>query len=700
MRSLSENAHKVMVGRYSARDEHNRATEEPRDILERTARVVSQTEYKYRNSIKPRDVEDKFIDLLTDFRFVPNGRTMANAGVGSKQLANCFVLPIDDEMGKTNDGIFAILRKAVLVLKSGGGVGFSFGRLRPKGDAVTRGKATGAVSFMKVFDTAFWVIGQGGGRRSACMAVLPVWHPDIHEFIHCKEQEGVIEHFNISVGITDAFMQAVEDDAPFDLINPRNNKVWETVRARDLFDEIVTFAHHNGEPGVLFLDAANRENQVPHQYTLETTNPCGEQWLGPYENCCMASINLLEHVREKSMDNGQPAKLFDYEVCWEKLQETVEWTVRWLDDVVDANHYVSGVPEFEEAAYRNRRIGVSIMGLADMMYKIGVPYGSDEAIDLTGQLMEFIRFHAMKMSVHLAQEREPFPGIVGSRYDFSAPMSGAADHFTPPVPREPYTHAFGRPPIAWDQLMADLKQHGIRNSYLTTIQPTGAIAIIADLEGYGCEPVFALSYVLKTREGAEEKGEGDWNELYYASRLFGEALGRYGLSEQERHAILQQVAVTGSCQNVELIPEEIRRVFVVSSDVSVDQHVMMQAALQAFTDNAISKTINFPADASRDDVRKAYLDGWKKGLKGMTVYVTGSRKTVVLETKETQDRGHKAEPHTDEPFAVKSDDYVGVHLTKVGPEGLVCSECGTHMVVAEGCFTCPRCAFSLCAVAG
>lgn len=698
MRSLSENAHKVMVGRYSARDEHGRATEEPRDILERTARVVSQSEYTYRNSIKPRDVEEKFIDLLTSFRFVPNGRTLANAGVGSKQLANCFVLPIDDEMGKTNDGIFSILRKAVLVLKSGGGVGFSFGRLRPKGDVVTRGKATGAVSFMKVFDTAFWVIGQGGGRRSACMAVLPVWHPDIHEFIRCKEQEGVIEHFNISVGITDAFMQAVEDDTLFDLINPRNSKVWETVRARDLFDEIVTFAHHNGEPGVLFLDAANRENQVPHQYTLETTNPCGEQWLGPYENCCMASINLLEHVRQKSAGDGQAAELFAWEVDWEKLQETVEWTVRWLDDVVDANHYISAVPEFEEAAHRNRRIGVSIMGLADMMYKIGVAYGSSEAIDLTGQLMEFIRFHAMKLSVHLAQEREPFPGIVGSRYDFSASIGDEANSFTQPRPRESYTYAFGRPPLAWEQLIADLKQHGIRNSHLTTIQPTGAIAIIADLEGYGCEPVFALSYVLKTREGAEEKGEGDWSELYYASRLFGEALEHYGLSEQERHAILQEVAVTGSCQDVKLVPEEIRKVFVVSGDISVEQHVAMQAALQAFTDNAISKTINFPADASPADVRKAYVDGWKKGLKGMTVYVTGSRKTVVLETKETQDRGHIPEPNGDEPFTVKSDDYVGIHLTKVGPEGLICSECGAHMVVAEGCVTCPRCAFSFCAV--
>jgi ribonucleoside-diphosphate reductase alpha chain len=449
---------------------------------------------------------------------------------------------------------------------------------------------------------------------------------------------------------------------------------------------------------VLFLDAANRENHVPHQYTLETTNPCGEQWLGPYENCCMASVNLLEHVREKKTGHGQAARLFAYEVDWEKLQETVEWTVRWLDDVVDANHYVSAVPEFEEAAHHNRRIGVSIMGLADMMYRIGVAYGSDEAIDLTGQLMEFIRFHAMKMSVHLAREREAFPGIVGSRYDFSDPIRDAADRFAPPRPLKPYTSAFGRPPVAWDQLMEDLKQHGIRNSYLTTIQPTGAIAIIADLEGYGCEPVFALSYVLKTREGAEEKGEGDWNELYYSSRLFGEALERYGLSEQERRAILEQVAVTGSCQGVELVPEEIRKVFVVSSDISVEQHVMMQAALQAFTDNAISKTINFPADASLDDVRKAYVDGWKKGLKGMTVYVTGSRKTVVLETKETQDRGRQAEPHGEEPFAVKSDEYVGIHLTKVGPEGLVCSECGAHMVVAEGCVTCPRCAFSLCAV--
>jgi ribonucleoside-diphosphate reductase alpha chain len=308
MKQLPKNAQEVMVRRYAMRNEKGLPVETTAEILERTARVVAEAENNYRDGITPQAVQQKFAELMKDFRFVPNGRTLANAGKTQGQLANCFVLPIEDEMGKTEDGIFSILRKAVLILQSGGGVGFSFGRIRPKGDTAGKGKATGPVSFLKVFDTAFWVIGQGGGRRSACMAVLPVHHPDIYDFIRCKEQEGVIEHFNISVGVTDAFMEAVEKDTDFDLINPRDNKVWRTVRARDLFTEIVTFAHHNGEPGVLFLDAANRENPVPHQYTLEATNPCGEQFLGPYENCCMASVNLAEHVTETRNQKPETSK--------------------------------------------------------------------------------------------------------------------------------------------------------------------------------------------------------------------------------------------------------------------------------------------------------------------------------------------------------------------------------------------------------
>lgn len=698
MKTLPQNAQDVMVRRYALRNDAGEPIETPEDILKRAARVVAEAETDFGGSMTAKQAQAKFTKLLTDFRLVPNGRTLANAGNGSRQLANCFVLPLEDELGKGSDGIFSILRKAVLVLQSGGGVGFSFGRIRPKGDIAGKGKATGAVSFLKVFDTAFWVIGQGGGRRSACMAVLPVHHPDIREFIRCKEKEGTIEHFNISVGVTDDFMKAVDDGKPFDLINPRNGEVWETVDARELFAEIVEFAHHNGEPGVLFLDAANRDNPVPHQYTLEATNPCGEQFLGPYENCCMASLNLAEHLKKNT--NGKAGKLYHHDIDWKKLQETVEWTTRWLDNVVQANEYVPAVPELEEAAHSNRRIGVSLMGLADMMYQLGIRYGSEQGVDLAGQLMEFIRFHTMSTSIRLAKERGKFPGFEGSLYDFNKKAEKRAQEdvthamWQLPKPIRAYKADFARPDLDWKGLLKDLKKYGIRNSCTTTIQPTGAIATITGLEGYGCEPVFALSYIMKTHEGAADKGQ-DWRELSYESGLFARALKRAGIPKKQRDAIFELVRAKGTCQGIELIPKDIRDVFVVSGDIKVAEHVAMQAALQAFTDNAISKTINFPAGASEEDVWAAYMDGWKLGLKGMTVYVTGSRETVVLETHETK---KSKQPEVNEPFAAAQVAYVGKPLTKQKPEEHYCPECQTMLILQEGCATCPNCAYSHCSV--
>jgi ribonucleoside-diphosphate reductase alpha chain len=452
---------------------------------------------------------------------------------------------------------------------------------------------------------------------------------------------------------------------------------------------------------VLFLDAINRQNPVPNQYQLEATNPCGEQALGPYENCCMASINLAEHtqiikseIRKSKSEKNK--KLFDQMVNWESLRETVEWTVRWLDDVVDANDYVPVVPQLQEAAYRNRRIGVSIMGLADLMYKVGVRYGSSEGVDLAGQVMEFIRFQAMKASIELAKERGAFPGISGSIYDPSA-SSGQVNKWKVPKPIKAYEHEFGRAELNWKALLKDLKAYGIRNSCQTTIQPTGAIATIAGIEGYGCEPVFALSYVMKTHEGAEEKGDGNWAELYYESHLFQEALARAGLDKKSQETIFAAVRGKGSCQGIELVPKAIQKVFVVSSDVKVEEHVAMQAALQAFVDNAISKTINFPADASESDVYKAYINGWKTRLKGMTVYVTGSRKTVVLETESTRLRQDSGEAKA-EPFTDNGNGIIGKPLHKVHPQDLTCGECGAAMVLQEGCATCPQCGSTHCSL--
>lgn len=653
-----------MVNRYSLRDESGHPVESPAEILMRTSRVVAEAENNYRSSgDTAMEVREKFFEMLYEMRFVPNGRTMANAGTKYGQLANCFVLPVEDDLGKGTDSIFSVLRKAILTLQTGGGVGFSFGRIRPKDASIstTKGKATGAVSFIKVYDTAFWVIGQGGGRRSAAMAVLPVWHPDIVEFIRCKATEGQITNFNISVGITDEFMKAVKNNDDFTLRHPENGEMYRMIPARELFAEIVKYAHKNGEPGVLFLDAANRDNPVPNLYKLEATNPCGEQFLGSYENCCLGSINLREHVSKIKGDG--------YQIDWKKLAETVQLSVRFLDNVVDANKYVSAVSELEEAAHKVRRIGLSVMGLSDMMYMTGVRYGSAKGQELASQVMEFIRYHSMAASVELARVRGPFPGINGSIYD--------PQNVTWSVPKPLVAHKtdFGRPSVEWKKLMSELKKHGIRNGAQTTVAPTGSIATISGLEGYGCEPVFALSYTRHTREGAEKEGK-EWREMYYTSELFESAMKKAGMSKVERNKLFEKVRENGgSLKGVKGVPKDIAEIYVVSSDLSTDEHVRMQAVMQKWIDNSISKTINFPPEAKPEDVAKAYQLGWELGLKGMTVYVEGSREQVVLEKKSG-------------PYETKAE-------TQVTSEEL-CPECGTPMRREEGCSTCPSCAYSKC----
>lgn len=663
LNKLNSNAATIMINRYSLRDEQGQPVESPSEIFMRTARIVAEAENNYRTNVNDTmEVREKFFEMMYTLRFVPNGRTMANAGTKYGQLANCFVLPVEDDLGKGTDSIFSVLRKAILTLQTGGGVGFSFGRIRPKdaGISTSKGKATGAVSFVKVYDTAFWVIGQGGGRRSAAMAVLPVWHPDIFEFVKCKAEEGQITNFNVSVGITDEFMQAVQNDDDFALRHPENGEVYKMVHARDLYQEIVKYAHKNGEPGVLFLDAANRDNPVPHLYKLEATNPCGEQFLGPYENCCLGSINLREHVKKIKGDG--------YEIDWGKLAETVQLATRFLDNVVDANKYVSAVPELEEAAHKVRRIGLSVMGLSDMMYLVGVKYGSEKGQELASQIMEFIRYHAMQASIDLARLRGPFPGINGSIYD------PAKIEWKPAKPLVKHETNFGRPQIDWKLIMQGLNKYGIRNGAQTTVAPTGSIATISGLEGYGCEPVFALSYIRHTREGAEKTGK-EWREMYYESSLFEKALKSAGMGKTERRKIYELVRERGgSCQGVKEVPKQIQDIYVVSADLTVEQHVRMQAVMQRFIDNSISKTINFPATAKTDDVAQAYELGWKLGLKGMTVYVEGSRDQVVLEKKA--------------PFATTKN-------KEVTPQEL-CPECGAPLRIAEGCATCPSCAYSRC----
>ncbi len=632
---LTENARQVLVRRYVRRGDDGKAAETVEEMFWRVAYNIARVESTYKQNVS--ELAEKYYDLLTTRKFFPNSPTFTGAGTPLGQLAACFVLPITDDMGRDATGIFQTLRDAALIQQTGGGNGFSFARLRPAGSLVktSAGQATGPVGFLRVYDHAFGEVAQGGSRRGANMAVLRVDHPDVEDFITCKTNEHSITNFNISVGITDAFMQAVEDDADWDLCFPDVKsplyhgfkgtleeaeaagipiQVYKTVRARDLFEKIVTQAHHNGEPGVLFLDAANRTNPVPHLYRLEATNPCGEQWLGPYENCCLGSVNLSEHLGP------------DHSVDWELLRSSVVLSTRFLDDVVDANLYVPAVPQLREAALRARRIGLGIMGLADLMYHTGIRYGSAEGQEFAAQVIEFVRYHSMLASIDLAAERGSFPAIAGSIYD--------PDNitWTPPLPLTPYTHDWKRPELDWSAVTAGISTHGIRNAAQTTIAPTGTIATVAGCEGYGCEPVFALAYIRHVNDNGNDL------QLTYASPLFEKALIEFGLDEEERQSIIEDVMQDGSCQSVDSVPEPLREFFVVSQDISAEEHVRMQAAMQAFVDNSLSKTINFNAGATVDDVATAYRLAWKLGCKGITVYVTGSRETVVLETKATADK--------------------------------------------------------------
>lgn len=632
---LTANARQVLERRYVRRGPDGKPAESVEEMFWRVAYHVAQVEVAWSGDVLASSQE--FYRLLTSRKFFPNSPTFTGAGTPLGQLAACFVLPISDDMGRDSAGIFQTLRDAALIQQTGGGNGFSFSRLRPEGSLVksSAGQATGPVGFLRVYDHAFGEIAQGGTRRGANMGVLRVDHPDVEAFITCKTDENQITNFNISVGITDAFMRAVRDDAEWelrfpDVHDPRYREVGGTleqmesggvrihsyrkVPARQLFQKIVQQAHHNGEPGVLFLDAANRSNPVPHLYPLEATNPCGEQWLGPYENCCLGSVNLNEHCgRDGSVD-------------WEALRVSVVTSTRFLDDVVEANAYVPAVPQLTRAAHTARRIGLGIMGLADLMYHVGVRYGSPEGQEFGAQVMEFVRYHAMQTSIALAQERGPFPAIEGSIYDKDE-LS-----WQPPQPVTPYSRDWGRPALHWDAILNGIKSHGIRNAAQTTVAPTGTIATVAGCEGYGCEPVFALAYVRHVNDHGKDL------QLTYASPRFEEALKQLGLGEEKRQEIVEQVMRDGTCQGVPEIPGEVRDVYVISGDITAEEHVHMQAALQAFVDNSLSKTVNFPESATEEDVARAYMLAWELGCKGITVYVTGSREKVVLETKATADR--------------------------------------------------------------
>ncbi len=581
---LSDNALTVLERRYLIKDEAGRPTEAPDDLFWRVARTVAAPDRLYGASEGAVEaVTEEFFRIMAERKWMPNSPTLMNAGRPLGQLSACFVLPVDDALSNGSSGIYDTLRSMALVHQSGGGTGFAFSRLRPKNDVVrsTMGVASGPVSFMRLYDASTDVVKQGGTRRGANMGILRVDHPDILEFIGCKDDTSQITNFNISVAVTDEFMRAVAAGTSYDLRHPRTGQVTGRLDARQVFGKIVAGAWKTGEPGVFFVDRANQYNPVPHLGAYEATNPCGEQPLLPYDVCNLGSINLGLFVK-------------DGEVLWDELRQTVHLCTHFLDNVIDANKYP--LPEIDDLSKRIRRVGLGVMGWADMLVRLGVPYDSEAGVELGRQVMRFVDEESKVESQRLAEQRGPFPEWEHSIWGPDA--TGARDAEGGRV----------RP------------MRRLRNCNLTTVAPTGTISIIAGCSS-GIEPLFAVAF-LRNQAGALM---ADVNEDFVAAAKAG---GWYS------DALMQRIAESGHIHFDE-VPEAVQRVFVAAHDVTPEWHIRMQAAFQEFTDSAISKTCNFPESATADDVRQIYELAYSLGCKGVTVYRDNSRPMQVLSTGKT-----------------------------------------------------------------
>ena len=569
---LTENALKVLEKRYFRKDENGVLIENWQKMLTRiAANIASGDEEKTR----------RFYQLMDSGYFLPNSPTLMNAGGDLQQLSACFVLPLEDSM----ESIFETVKNAALIHKSGGGTGFSFSHLREANARVrsTNGVSSGPLSFLKVFNAATDAVKQGGTRRGANMAILNVDHPQILDFITCKENPAELNNFNISVGVTEDFMQAVANDDEYNLISPHTGAIGKKLKARDVFALIVKMAHKNGEPGIVFLDRLNNANPTPALGKIESTNPCGEQPLLPYEACNLGSINLALLIK-------------DGDVNWDKLKEVVQDSVDFLDAVIDVSKFP--LPQIENISKANRKIGLGVMGWADLLFQLKIPYASEEAVTLAAKLMEFIDFYAKKHSSELAIKKSAFPNFPESIY-----ANGS-------LKRETLNQD-------WESLKEKIKKEGIRNATLTTIAPTGTISMIADTSS-GIEPQFSLAYVKNVMDG---------EKLIYVNKYLQKALEEKGIYNKK---LLEEILTRGSLACIEDIPEELQKVFQTAHDISPEWHIRMQAAFQKYTDNAVSKTINFPNSATVEDIQSAYELAYHLGCKGVTVYRDGSRESQVL----------------------------------------------------------------------
>ena len=579
---LTDNARHVLQKRYLKKDKQGNVIETPEEMFRRVARAIAEAELQYQPKADVKATEDEFYRMMTSLDFLPNSPTLMNAGRELGQLSACFVLPIEDSM----ESIFDSVKHTALIHKSGGGTGFSFSRLRPERDRVgsTGGVASGPVSFIRAFDTATDVIKQGGMRRGANMGILNIDHPDIMKFITSKEDMTALTNFNISVAVTSEFMEAVKTDADYNLLNPRTGEFEGKLNAKEVFDKIVDMAWKTGDPGIVFIDRINHDNPTPHLGKIESTNPCGEQPLLPYESCNLGSINLARMLRE-----GDGSVEIDHT----KMAKTIKTAVRFLDNVIDVNKFP--LPQIEEMTRKTRKIGLGVMGFADMLIQLGIPYNSEEALNLASEIMKFVSDEATRASEELGKERGLFPAFAGSIYD-------AAD-----APK-------------------------VRNASRTTIAPTGTLSMIAGCSS-GIEPLFALSYTKNILDGAK---------MVEVNPHFEAIAREKGFYSEE---LMQKLADGAHLADIEGVPDAVKPVFVTAHEITPEWHVKMQASFQKSTDNAVSKTVNFPREATREDVAKVYQLAYEAGLKGITIYRDGSRDAQVLTTGKTEG---KTEPATDE----------------------------------------------------